>query len=182
MVKQESLLILSDEAITSKIYIIRGQKVMLDRDIAELYQVDTKVLKQAVKRNLEIFPNHFMFEMNDSEFENWRSQFVTSNSDKMGLRYKPFCFTEHGVLQTANILKSSRAKQISIRIIEVFVKMLEVISAHNEIRLEIEHIKKKINNHDKNIELVFQYLDELLMKKEKSKTRTQIGYKLPNKK
>ena len=135
MVKQESLLILSDEAITSKIYIIRGQKVMLDRDIAELYQVDTKVLKQAVKRNLEIFPNHFMFEMNDSEFENWRSQFVTSNSDKMGLRYKPFCFTEHGVLQTANILKSSRAKQISIRIIEVFVKMLEVISAHNEIRL-----------------------------------------------
>lgn len=182
MVKQESLLILSDEAITSKIYIIRGQKVMLDRDIAELYQVDTKVLKQAVKRNLEIFPNHFMFEMNDSEFENWRSQFVTSNSDKMGLRYKPFCFTEHGVLQTANILKSSRAKQISIRIIEVFVKMREVISAHNEIRLEIEHIKKKINNHDKNIELVFQYLDELLMKKEKSKTRTKIGYKLPNKK
>ena len=182
MVKQESLLILSDEAITSKIYIIRGQKVMLDRDIAELYQVDTKVLKQAVKRNLEIFPNHFMFEMNDSEFENWRSQFVTSNSDKMGLRYKPFCFTEHGVLQTANILKSSRAKQISIRIIEVFVKMREVISAHNEIRLEIEHIKKKINNHDKNIELVFQYLDELLMKKENPKTRTQIGYKLPNKK
>lgn len=107
---------------------------------------------------------------------------MTSNSDKMGLRYKPFCFTEHGVLQTANILKSSRAKQISIRIIEVFVKMLEVISAHIEIRLEIEHIKKKINNHDKNIELVFQYLDELLMKKEKSKTRTQIGYKLPNKK
>ena len=182
MVKQESLLILSDEAITSKIYIIREKKVMLDRDIAELYQVDTKVLKQAVKRNLEIFPNHFMFEMNDSEFENWRSQFVTSNSDKMGLRYKPFCFTEHGVLQTANILKSSRAKQISIRIIEVFVKTREVISAHNEIRLEIEHIKKKINNHDKNIELVFQYLDELLVKKEKSKTRTQIGYKLPNKK
>ena len=182
MVKQESLLILSDEAITSKIYIIREKKVMLDRDIAELYQVDTKVLKQAVKRNLEIFPNHFMFEMNDSEFENWRSQFVTSNSDKMGLRYKPFCFTEHGVLQTANILKSSRAKQISIRIIEVFVKIREVISAHNEIRLEIEHIKKKINNHDKNIELVFQYLDELLMKKENPKTRTQIGYKLPNKK
>ena len=182
MVKQESLLILSDEAITSKIYIIRGKKVMLDRDIAELYQVDTKVLKQAVKRNLEIFPNHFMFEMNDSEFENWRSQFVTSNSDKMGLRYKPFCFTEHGVLQTENILKSSRAKQISIRIIEVFVKMREVILAHNEIRLEIEHIKKKINNHDKNIELVFQYLDELLMKKENPKTRTQIGYKLPNKK
>ena len=182
MTKQESILILSDESITSKIYIIRGQKVMLDRDIAELYQVDTKVLKQAVKRNLEIFPNHFMFEMNDSEFENWRSQFVTSNSDKMGLRYKPFCFTEHGVLQTANILKSSRAKQISIRIIEVFVKMREVISAHNEIRLEIEHIKKKINNHDKNIELVFQYLDELLMKKENPKTRTQIGYKLPNKK
>lgn len=155
MTKQESILILSDESITNKIYIIRGQKVMLDRDIAELYQVDTKVLKQAVKRNLEIFPNHFMFEMNDLEFENWRSQFVTSNSDKMGLRYKPFCFTEHGVLQTANILKSSRAKQISIRIIEVFVKMREVILTHNEIRLEIEHIKKKINNHDKNIELVF---------------------------
>ena len=182
MVKTDSLLIVSDESISNKIYIIRGNKVMLDRDIAELYGVETKVLKQAIKRNIELFPSHFMFEMNDVEFGNWRSQFVTSNSDKMGLRYKPLCFTEHGVLQTANILKSSRAKQISIRIIEVFVKMRETLASHNELKLEIEHIKKKLTNHDKNIELVFQYLDELLEKKQIPVKRNKIGYKLPNKK
>lgn len=106
---------------------------------------------------------------------------MTSNSDKMGLRYKPYCFTEHGVLQIANVLRSGRARQMSIRIIEVFVKMREILTSNTELRLEIEYIKRKLDNHDKNIELVFQYLDELLEKKENPTLRTQIGYKIKKK-
>ncbi|WP_299060728.1 ORF6N domain-containing protein [uncultured Polaribacter sp.] len=87
--KEEENLIIPDEIISNKIYLIRNQKVMLDRDLADLYQVETRVLKQAVKRNLNRFPEDFMFELTKNEFENWRSQFVTSNSDKMGLRYAP---------------------------------------------------------------------------------------------
>ena len=85
------------ESIISKIVFLRGEKVLLDRDLAELYGVKTKALKQAVRRNIERFPDDFMFELTKEEFENWRSQFVTSNSDKMGLRYKPMAFTEQGV-------------------------------------------------------------------------------------
>ena len=89
--------LVSIELIASKIYLIRGIKVMLDRDLAELYGVETKVLKQAVRRNVDRFPDDFMFEMSKTEFEDWRSQFVTSKSDRMGLRYKPMAFTEQGV-------------------------------------------------------------------------------------
>ncbi len=181
MAKKETAIVVHDDVIMNKIYYIRNQKVMLDKDLAELYEVETKVLKQAVKRNVDIFPEHFMFEMTEIELNNWRSQFVTSNSDKMGLRYKPYCFTEHGVLQIANVLRSGRARQMSIRIIEVFVKMREILTSNTELRLEIEYIKRKLDNHDKNIELVFQYLDELLEKKENPTLRTQIGYKIKKK-
>ena len=98
--------------IESKIYIIRGQKVMMDSDLAEMHGVETKVLKQAVKRNMDKFPDDFMFEMNDKELSDWRSQNVTSNSFKMGLRYKPFCFTEHGVLMLSSVLRSKLANDV----------------------------------------------------------------------
>jgi hypothetical protein len=107
---------------------------------------------------------------------------VTSNADKMGLRYKPFCFTEHGVLQSAKVLKSSRAKQMSIRIIEVFIKMREMLLDNTELRLAIEKLEKKTENNTKNIEIVFRYFDELSDKKESPKPRKKIGYKLPKKK
>lgn len=94
------------------IFIIRGQKVMVDRDLAKLYGVETKVLNQAVKRNIERFPADFMFQMNDEEFTNWRSQFVTSNSIKMGLRSKPYVFTELGVAMLSSVLKSPSAIQV----------------------------------------------------------------------
>ena len=100
---------LSEELISNKIYFIRNQKVMLDRDLATLYGIETRVLKQAVKRNISRFPENFMFELNKLEFENWRSQFVTSNSDKMGLRYLPMALTEHGVLMLSSVLKSDKA-------------------------------------------------------------------------
>ena len=170
--------LMPEEVIINKIYLIRNQKIMIDRDLAELYGVETKVLKQAVKRNLERFPKDFMFEMTKEEFEIWRSQFVTSKSDKMGLRYAPFCFTEQGVTMLSCILNSKRAIEVNIRVIRVFTKMREMLAENLSLRLEIESIKKKLSNHDKSIELVFSYLDELLEKQENPEPRRQIGFRV----
>lgn len=164
-----------EKNILSKIYFIRNQKVMLDRDIAKLYGVETKVLKQTVRRNITRFPKDFMFELTNNEFENWRSQFVTSNEDKRGLRYAPFAFTEQGVAMLSSILNSRVAIQVNIQIIRVFTQLRQSITEVLNLKLEIEAIKSKINNHDKNIELVFKYLDELIEKKKEP--RQQIGYK-----
>ncbi|MBG7612407.1 ORF6N domain-containing protein [Polaribacter sp. BAL334] len=166
-----------DEIISNKIYLIRNQKVMIDRDLAELYQVETRVLKQSVKRNINRFPEDFMFELNKNEFENWRSQFVTSNADKMGLRYAPMVFTEQGVAMLSSVLNSERAIAVNIKIIRIFTKMRVLLQDNLSVRLEIEEIKKKLSNHSKNIELVFHYLDELIDKKQQPTPRPTIGYK-----
>lgn len=117
---ENQISILEENSIRSKIHVIRGQQVMLDRDLAELYLVETKALNQAVKRNIERFPENFMFQLNDTEFENWRSQFVTSNSDKMGLRRPPYAFTEQGVAMLSAVLKSETAVKVSIQIMNAF--------------------------------------------------------------
>lgn len=114
---------IADETVMRKIYFIRNKKVMLDRDLAELYGVETKQLKQAVRRNWKRFPKDFMFEMNQTDLKNWRSQFVTSNSDKQGLRYKPYCFCEQGVTMIACILNSDRAIAVNIQLIRIFTRM-----------------------------------------------------------
>lgn len=170
---------LPDEIITNKIYLVRDQKVMLDRDLAELYQVETKQLKRQVRRNIERFPEDFMFEMTKEEFANWRSQFGTSNqSDKMGLRYPPFVFTEQGVAMLSSVLNSPTAIKVNIQIIRVFTKIRTMLSDNLNLRLEIEEIKKKVDHQSKNIELVFSYLDELLEKQEENKKpNPRIGYK-----
>jgi hypothetical protein len=111
---------LPDEVIISKIYLIRGKKVMLDRDLADLYKVDTKQLKRAVRRNVGRFPNDFMFELSKKELFDWRNQFGTSNNEKMGMRVAPFAFTEYGLLMLASVLNSDRAIQINIQIVRVF--------------------------------------------------------------
>ncbi len=167
-----------DERIMNNIYFIRGQKVLLDRDLALLYNVETKVLKQSIKRNIDRFPEDFMFELSKIELENWRSQFVTSNSDKMGLRYSPMAFTEQGVAMLSSVLKSKKAVQVNIQIMRIFTRVRQMLTDNTELRLEVEKIKKKLDNHDKNIELVFQYLDELLDKKEKPKPQKRIGFKI----
>lgn len=154
---------------------------MLDRDLAELYQVETKALKQAVKRNLDRFPDDFMFEMTESELRDWRSQFVTSNSDKMGLRHLPFCFTEQGVAMLSSVLQSPRAIKVNIQIMRIFTRIRQMLTDNTELRLDIEKIKKKLDNQDKNMEIVFRYLDELLEKKEIPKQRNKIGYKTSGK-
>ena len=110
-----------DEAVMGKIYLIRDHKVMIDSDLAELYGIETRALKQAVRRNMNRFPPDFMFEMDQEEFENWRSQIVISNfENKMGLRHPPFCFTEQGVTMLSCILNSERAIKVNIQIIRIF--------------------------------------------------------------
>lgn|SRR5690606_34969783 len=164
-----------DEIITNKIYLIRSHKVMIDKDLAELYQVETKQLKRQVRRNIERFPEDFMFELTKQEFDNLRSQFGTSNWG--GNRYAPLVFTEQGVAMLSSVLNSPRAIKVNIQIIRVFTKIREMLTDNLSIKLEIEEIKKKLSNHSKNIELVFNYLDELIEKKDNEKPRIQIGYK-----
>ncbi len=164
-----------DDIIINKIYLIRSRKVMIDKDLAELYQVETKQLKRQVRRNIERFPEDFMFELTKQEFDNLRSQFGTSNWG--GNRYAPLVFTEQGVAMLSSVLNSPRAIKVNIQIIRVFTKIREMLTDNLSIKLEIEEIKKKLSNHGKNIELVFNYLDELIEKKDNEKSRTQIGYR-----
>ncbi len=147
---------------------------MIDRDLAELYGIETKVLKQSVKRNINRFPEDFMFELDSKELENWRSQFVTSNSDKMGLRYAPFAFTEHGVLMLSSILNSDRAIQVNIQIMRIFTKMRELLLTNKEILLQLEKIENKSIKHDEDIKLIFSYLKKLLNPTQP--TRKMIGF------
>jgi phage regulator Rha-like protein len=131
------------EIIENKIYLIRNLKVMLDRDLADLYGVETKALKQAVRRNIKRFPADFMFELNRTEFENWRSQFVTSKSDKMGLRHKPMAFTEQGVAMLSSVLKGDRAIQVNIQIMRTFTQLRKMLSTHEDLKKKIESMEKK---------------------------------------
>jgi hypothetical protein len=175
--KIENSTLLPDEVILNKIYFIRKQKVMLDKDLAELYGIDTKVLKQQVKRNIERFPDDFMFELTKEEFDNLRSQFVTSSWG--GVRYMPMVFTEQGVAMLSSVLRSPQAIKVNIQIMRIFTKVREMLSDTLTLKLDIEEIKKKLNNQDKNIELVFNYLDELIEKQENPKSRRKIGFYKP---
>ena len=167
--------LLSEETIANKIYFIRNQKVMLDRDLATLYGIETKVLNQAVKRNMSRFPEDFMFQLTEIEFQNLKSQIVTSSWG--GSRKLPSAFTEHGVLMLSSVLKSDKAIQVNIQIMRIFTKVRQMLLDTTELKIDILQIQKKLENHDKNIELVFSYLDELIEKKENESPRPTIGYK-----
>lgn len=177
--KSTEITVIPQEVLINKIYFLRNEKVMLDRDLAVLYGVKSIRLREQVKRNLTKFPAHFMFQLTEHEAEIMVSQNAIPSKQHLGGTL-PYAFTEHGVLMLANVLKSERAIQVSIKIIELFVKLREILVTHTELKLEIERIKKKIDNHDKNIEIVFRYFDELL--EQKSKPRKPIGFKLPKKK
>jgi len=175
---RENEIIIPDDIITNIIYLIRGQKVMLDRDLANLYNVETKQLKRQVRRNIERFPEDFIFQLNTVEFKNWGSQFGTSNAtDKMGQSYATFVFTEQGVAILSSVLNSPTAIKVNIQVIRVFTKTRETLEDSLNIKLEIEKIKRKLSNQNKNIELVFSYLDELIDKKSKQIPRQKIGFK-----
>ncbi len=167
--------LIPEERIIDKIYLIRGQKVMLDRDLAKLYGLETKVLKQQVKRNIERFPDDFMFELSNQEFSNLRSQIVTSSWG--GVRYMPIVFTEQGVAMLSSVLNSKQAISVNIQIMRIFTRIRQMLTDTLSLKLEIEDIKKKIQNQDKNIEIVFSYLDELITKQEDPLPRKRIGFK-----
>lgn len=167
--------LLSEETIANKIYFIRNQKVMLDADLSELYGIETKRLNEQVKRNIARFPEDFMFQLTELEFQNLKSQFATSSWG--GTRKLPYAFTEHGVLMLSSVLKSDKAIQVNIQIMRIFTKVRQMLLDTKELKIDILQIQKKLENHDKNIELVFSYLDELTEKKENEPKRTTIGYK-----
>lgn len=147
------------EHVERKILLLRGQKVMLDRDLAALYGVPTKALKQAVRRNPERFPADFMFVLDSGEFADWRSQFVTSLSDRMGLRYAPMAFTEQGVAMLSSVLNSSRAIQVSIAIMRAFIRLRRMLAAHADLARKLEELERK---YDKQFRAVFDALRELM--------------------
>jgi len=137
-------LTIPEEVVMNQIYYTRDQKVMLDRDLAELYGVETKVLKQAVKRNIERFPEDFMFELTKQEFEILRSQIVTSKDGRGGTRYLPMAFTEQGVAMLSSVLNSDRAIKVNIQIIRIFTKVRQALADNTDLRLEIEYIKNTL--------------------------------------
>ncbi len=159
------------ESITSKIIMVRGLKVMLDRDLAELYGVETKVLKQAVRRNTKRFPDDFMFELSKQQFKNWRSQFVTSNSDKMGLRYPPMAFTEQGVAMLSSVLNSEKAIQVNIQIMRAFTMLRQMLASNEELKRKIEEMESK---YDEQFRVVFEAIRQLLDTEEKPEKK--IGF------
>ena len=171
--------IVPDEIIMNHIYFIRGQKVMLDRDLAKLYGVSTGNFNKAVKRNLNRFPVDFMFQLTDGEFGNLIFQIGTSSWG--GTRKLPFVFTEQGVAMLSSVLNSEKAIAVNIQIIRLFTKIRQGMIDSAELKLEVEKLKKKTDNNTKNIELVFQYLDELLDKKENPKPKKTIGFKIKGK-
>lgn len=162
-----------NETVLDKIYVIRNQKVVLDRDLAQLYGIETKRLNEAVKRNLSRFPEDFMFQLNSYEFENLKSQFATSSWG--GNRKLPYAFTEHGILMLSSVIHSDQAISVNIQIMRLFTQMRQWILDHSELQEKIQHLEQKVDNHDKNIELVFSYLDEL--SDTQPTTRKPIGYK-----
>ena len=154
---------LSDELIMNKIYHIRGQNVMLDKSLADLYGVSTKVLNQAVKRNIERFPPDFMFQLSKGEWNVLRSQFVTLEEGRgKYTKYHPNAFTEQGLAMLSGVLKSETAIGVHIHIIRVFAKMKEFLLTHKEILLQLQKIEKKMVGYDSDIALIFEYIKQLI--------------------
>ncbi len=175
MLKEELELLVPDELISEHIYLIRGQKVMIDRDLARLYGVETKALNQAVKRNPERFPEDFMFELSSEEAAALRSQNVTLKRGQHS-KYLPAAFTEQGVAMLSSVLKSKRAIKVNIQIVRLFTRLRKTVMDNTELKMEVDQIKQKLDTHNQHIELVFRFLDELVEKKESGPQRSRIGF------
>jgi len=148
------------ERIERSILLIRGQKVLLDMDLAVLYGVDTRTLVQAVKRNIGRFPDDFMFQLTKPELDDWRSQFVMSNPGaKMGLRRPPYAFTEQGVAMLSSVLRSKRAVQVNIEIMRAFVRLREMLASHADLARRLDELEKK---YDKQFAAVFDAIRQLM--------------------
>lgn len=169
--------LIPEEIVVKQIYYIRGQKVMLDSDLATLYQVETKQLKRQVRRNIERFPGEdFMFELTPDEYSLIsRSQNGTMKQG-YNIKYAPMVFTELGISMLSSVLNSASAIQVNIRIMRIFIRLRQILIDNTELKLEIERIRTKLESQDKNIDLLFGYLDELIEKKSQPMDRKRIGY------
>jgi len=164
-----------EKEILNKIYIIRGEKVMLDKDLAEMYKVETKTFNQSVKRNLDRFPKDFMFKLTEREWQNLRSQIVTSSWG--GSRYAPTAFTEQGVAMLSSILNSKTAINVNIRIIRVFTRMRKYALTNKNILLQLVKMEKKVNGNSSDIANIFSILKRLIEKESKPAPRNKIGFR-----
>lgn len=160
------------EIIESKIFFIRGYKVMLDSDLANLYQVETKVLNQAVKRNIKRFPEDFMFQLTDDEWEVMRSQFVTSKEGKGGRRFNPYVFTQEGIAMLSSVLNSERAIMVNIQIMRTFVKLNKMLTSNEELKQKIEELETK---YDQQFAIVFEAIRQLIEAPEEP--RKPLGFR-----
>jgi len=161
--------------IERRIYLIRSEKVMLDADLAELYEVPTKRLNEAVKRNLDRFPPDFIFQLTEEEFENLRSQIATSSLPG-GRRYLPYAFTEHGVAMLSSVLRSPRAIQMNILIVRAFVRMRELLASHKELAVRVEKLEAAQREHSSVISILAEEIDE--MKCLPEPPRRPIGFQI----
>lgn len=168
------------ERIQGSILLMRGKRVMLDSDLAHLYGVTTKRLNEQVKRNKDRFPEDFMFRLSNKELEDWRSHFATSNpASKMGLRRPPYVFTEHGALQLASVLTSSKATQVSLLVVRAFVQLRELLSTHTKVAHKLEELERKIASHDETITSIIEAIRQLMEPPEPPKRRP-IGFRPPD--
>ena len=173
---------ISEQIIVDRVHHIRGQKVMLDKDLAEMYSVQTSALNQAVKRNILRFPDDFMFQLSQNEFESLISQnAISNNKGRGGTRKLPYAFTEQGVAMLSSVLNSETAIQVNIQIIRVFTKMKQLLLDNKELFLKIEKIERKLTEHDKDLQNIFTILKKLLQAPEPVK-RNPIGFPYPKKK
>lgn len=170
------------EKIEEKIYVTRGQRVMLDSDLAEVYKVETRVLNQAVKRNLKRFPADFVFQLEDTEVEELRnsSQFVMSSSKHRGARYRPYVFTEHGAVMLASVLNSPTAVEASIVVVRAFVKMRAMLALHQDLADRVEQLEKVTKYHGQKFRVVSDLLEDIM--RDPKYLKRNIGFVEPKKK
>lgn len=174
MTDENDKAIIPEQFVISKIYYIRGNKVMLDRDLAELYGVEPIRLREQVKRNKERFPAHFIFQLNENEIDSMVSQIAIPSRQHLG-GHLPYAFTEHGVLMLANVLRSKKAMEVSVRIVEIFVKLLELILTQKDILLKLEQLEKQVLQNSEDIQTIFSALKQLLSAP--NPPREMIGFK-----
>jgi hypothetical protein len=181
--KNQHVVALPQERIETKIYFIRGKKVMIDRDLAELYGVETKVLNQAVRRNAGRFPDDFVFQLNKQETEIWMSQIVITNRSRSqivtlnrgrNIKYAPYVFTEQGVAMLSSVLKSERAIMVNVQIMRTFTKIREMIVSNKELREKIEKLER---NYDSKFRAIFQAIKQLMIPKSKGQLVREIGFR-----
>jgi len=176
MAKQMGVLLV--EEIQPRILLIRDQKVILDADLAILYGVTTKRLNEQVKRNLDRFPDDFMFQLTSEEAEGMRSQNATSKTGRGGRRYQPYAFTEHGAMMAASVLNTPRAAEVSVYVVRAFIRLREIVATHKELAAKLAELERKVGTHDAAIQSLVAAIRQLLTPPPKP-DRGKIGFRPP---